>query len=616
MIKKTHIGANNYLIKQLPKPIAFLNNKLEVVYASDLWVNDFEFTSSKVIGVKITDLLKNNNKYLLKDLKNCLKGEKGAKIKDCLEMKDRPPRCIEWTNIPWYDEHENVIGVIVQTENITHNVSLEPENENLQLLLKEKSSDAKIGSWQYDPEYDTLWWCDMSKEIHEISNNFIPNIDAAINFYKDGHSKNTISMAFFEALEKGAAWNEKLQIVTEEGNEKWIVTTGKPIYKNDKFIGLVGTYQDINEQVLTKKKTEENELLLRTLIDSLPLNVFIKDLDSRKILVNKSELDFFGLKNESEILGKTDHDFYDKKTADINREEDLMVMENGIPMLKKETTHIKKDGTITSFLTSKIPLKGANGKTTGLVGISIDISEIKKKEEELTSLINMTSLQNKKLIDFAHIVSHNLRSHSANFSMLLEFLVNEKDEDEKQNMINMLVDASDNLLATLDNLNEVVAINANVNLKKKGVNLNTKIKAVEKNLDTFLKENKATILNHIPSDLKINAVPSYLESILMNLLTNAVKYKAYDRDPVIELKTTSKNGYTILSISDNGLGIDLKKYGDKLFGMYKTFHNHSDARGIGLYITKNHIEAMKGKITTTSEVGVGTTFNIYFSENH
>ncbi|MDX1314601.1 MAG: ATP-binding protein, partial [Eudoraea sp.] len=286
------------------------------------------------------------------------------------------------------------------------------------------------------------------------------------------------------------------------------------------------------------------------------------------------------------------------------------------PILGKETINIKKDGRLTTFLTSKIPLIGEDGKAKGLIGISMDISDLKRKEKELQDLISVTSVQNKQLINFAHIVSHNLRSHSANFSMLLEFLVNETDEQEKENLVKMLTEASDNLLETLDNLNEVVAISTNVNLEKKPVNLVKKINAVEQNLAAFLKKNNAQILNEIPHDTKVKVVPAYLDSVLMNFITNAVKYKDPQRDPVVKLSLEQCENYTVLSIADNGLGIDLEKYGDKLFGMYKTFHENPDARGIGLYITKNQVEAMNGKITVNSELGKGTTFNIHFNEKN
>lgn len=102
----------------------------------------------------------------------------------------------------------------------------------------------------------------------------------------------------------------------------------------------------------------------------------------------------------------------------------------------------------------------------------------------------------------------------------------------------------------------------------------------------------------------------------MNFITNAVKYSSPERKPIIKLSSTSQNGYTIVSIEDNGLGIDLKKYGSKLFGMYKTFHTNKDAKGMGLYIAKNQIEAMGGKVMVCSEVGKGTIFNIYFNEKN
>ena len=104
--------------------------------------------------------------------------------------------------------------------------------------------------------------------------------------------------------------------------------------------------------------------------------------------------------------------------------------------------------------------------------------------------------------------------------------------------------------------------------------------------------------------------PAYLESILLNFISNSIKYAHPDRTPIITLSFDKiKNE---MKISDNGLGIDLKKYGSSLFGMYKTFHNNKDAKGIGLFITKNQIEAMGGKISIESEPNVGTTFTVYF----
>lgn len=178
----------------------------------------------------------------------------------------------------------------------------------------------------------------------------------------------------------------------------------------------------------------------------------------------------------------------------------------------------------------------------------------------------------------------------------------------------MLTDASDNLMVTLDDLNQVVDINTNINIEKKSVNLNKQLAKVQQNLAAFLTEHNAKIENSVSAKVFVKAVPSYLDSILLNLITNAVKYRHPERNPEIKISTKKENNFIILSVQDNGLGIDMKKHSEKLFGMYKTFHRNKDSRGIGLYITKNQIEAMGGKILVESKVNQGTTFKVYFNE--
>ncbi|WP_298489045.1 PAS domain-containing protein [uncultured Maribacter sp.] len=616
MLKKDLKLANNYLIKQLPKATAFINSKFEVIHASNQWIKEFNFETRNVFGKSVFSLFKDGEKNeewkLILD--KCLKGQPSDLFN--IEFKDPNgnTQWFEWSNIPWYDSEENIVGVIIQAENITSRVINEIQIEKLEALLLEKSEITKIGTWDYNIKTNKLNWCDITKTIHEVPLDFIPNVDTAINFYKDGISRNTISMAFHNAMINNKPWSEKSQIISANGIEKWVIATGQPVFKNNELIGLIGTFQDISDQVEGDNKIKENEHLLKTLIDNLPLNVYIKDRESRKILANKSECEYMGVSGPSELLGKNDYDFFTKEVAAENIKDDVSVIKSLRPILNKETVSIKKDGNATTFLISKIPLTNDKGEAYGIVGISTDITHLKQKEEELRHLINVTSLQNKKLINFAHIVSHNLRSHTANFSMLLDFLSHEKEETEKENILQMLRNASDNLLETLDNLNEVVAISTNINIEKTPVKLNNKIEDVKQNLSSYIVQNKATIVNEIPINAEIKVIPAYIDSILMNFITNGVKYKNPDKDPIVKISYKKENNYSVVSISDNGLGIDLKKYGSKLFGMYKTFHNHKDSRGIGLYITKNQIEAMNGKVTVTSKVGEGTKFNIFFND--
>ena len=126
-------------------------------------------------------------------------------------------------------------------------------------------------------------------------------------------------------------------------------------------------------------------------------------------------------------------------------------------------------------------------------------------------------------------------------------------------------------------------------------------------------KSKAVINSDFSKLSSISYNKIYMESIFLNLIGNAIKYRAEDRIPHIQIKTEIRNGKNIITFKDNGLGIDLDKHGHKLFGLNKVFHRHPDAKGVGLYLTKTQIESMGGTITATSEVNVGTTFTINFN---
>ncbi|WP_405413512.1 PAS domain-containing protein [Maribacter sp. Asnod1-A12] len=617
MIKVPLKSDTSYIIRQLPTPTAFVDSNYDIVQTSDTWSSIFDENDDYVSSKNLFNVFPNLNHKWKLVLDNCLNGNpQPMGIHQITDSKGKE-LCFEWTNAPWYDTHENIIGIIIQLSNITDAVNNEIELNKKDLLLQQQAEITKIGRWEYNIFDNQLLWCSTTKDIHGVPSDFTPSVENALLYYKEGHSRNTISMALFEAQNKGKSWsNLKLQITTANNQEKWVMTSGKPIYNKGKIAGLIGTFQDIDDQVEANNKTINNEKLLRTLIDNLPVNVYIKDTESRKVLINKAECEYIGANDPNEIIGKNDFDLYSFDDALKSREEDLRVMKTLRPVIGKETIKTNFNGKETSFLSSKIPLLNNKGVAYGIVGISLDITALKEKEKELRNIINIASVQNKKLLNFAHIVSHNLRSHSANFSMLLNFLESEKDEDEKSKIMEMLTTASNSLLETLDNLNEVVSINTNTNIEIKEINLNEKATIANNNLSAFLSNHNTILENNIPKNFNVKSVPTYLENILTNFITNAVKYRDSKKDSHVILSAEKKGDYSILTIADNGLGIDLKKYGKKLFGMYKTFHDHKDARGIGLYLTKNQIDAMNGKVEVKSKVGKGTEFKIFFNEKN
>lgn len=252
-----------------------------------------------------------------------------------------------------------------------------------------------------------------------------------------------------------------------------------------------------------------------------------------------------------------------------------------------------------------------NGKPLRMIGTHSDITEKKEKELQLEQTIDLVSEQNSRLSNFAYIVSHNLRTHTGNLEVLIDFIENAETEEEQKIEFEYLKSVSSQLSETILHLNEVLSIQTSINSNLKSINLFLFAEKARNTLLLQIEEKNALIENLIPDDLVIDYNPAYMESILYNFISNALKYSHPLRQPVIKLSCIQQNKNLILSISDNGMGINLNRFKSDIFGMYKTFHGNKNARGIGLFITKNQIEAMGGKVEVKSIENEGTTFNIF-----
>ena len=257
----------------------------------------------------------------------------------------------------------------------------------------------------------------------------------------------------------------------------------------------------------------------------------------------------------------------------------------------------------------------AQGQVVEILCVGYDITLLVENLHKSQHLLDVTSQQNIQLQNFAYIISHNIRSHSANLTSLVQLLTEAEDQEQSAMFLQMLQTSTEKLAETIVNLSDIVAVNSNVNKPKEPRLLKGEIDKTLETLSVVIHQNKITVDVQVPADLAVTVVPAYLDSILLNLVSNAVKYRAPQRPAVIQLEAHREPGSVVFTVQDNGLGIDLVKNRAKLFGMYKTFHDNEDARGVGLFITKNQIEAMLGTIVVESEVGVGSTFKVYFNEN-
>ncbi|CAM4014764.1 CHASE3 domain-containing protein [Flavobacterium antarcticum] len=241
------------------------------------------------------------------------------------------------------------------------------------------------------------------------------------------------------------------------------------------------------------------------------------------------------------------------------------------------------------------------------------VHKIAEQDEIQRNLIEELSVQNNQLNDFSSIISHNLRAPAANITMLIETYDENGGVEEAKTVFEMLKKVSQNLNETLNHLIDIMSLKATKKIEIDTVKFETVLNKTIENLQGEILHKDAVIKTDFSEAPIVNYPIIYLESIFHNLISNALKYAAPDRKPVLNISSQMIDGQIYLNVQDNGLGIDLNKYGSKLFGMNKVFHEHPDAKGIGLFMTKMQVERFGGKIVVKSEVNVGTIFTILFT---
>jgi signal transduction histidine kinase len=233
-------------------------------------------------------------------------------------------------------------------------------------------------------------------------------------------------------------------------------------------------------------------------------------------------------------------------------------------------------------------------------------------EKRITKRTNYLTKQNKQLEEFAFVVSHNFRAPVSNLHSLIEIYDEEEDPSTKELLIEKLKTTITNLDTTLNDLLSGISIKNDSKKEKQNLLFHTHFVNVVDSLKGDIVKSGAIITSDFLKMPAIEYSAVYLESILLNLLSNALKYSSPLRTAKIHFQSQIINDETVLTVCDNGLGIDLKEHGKDIFGFNKVFHKHPDAKGVDLFLMKAQVEGMGGTISVESTVDVGTKFKIIF----
>jgi PAS domain S-box-containing protein len=509
-------------------------------------------------------------------------------------------------------EDDPIRGVVINIRDVTERkkteASLQRSEANLNAIIE--NSDVNIYSLDLNFRYITfntifknamkcLYGLDI--QVGQEVSGFLGKIDPA------------------EANDWRARYNatlsgESLQFVKElnvGGMQSFTSFSLNPIIQNQEITGLSCFGRDVTAEKLAEEKVRQSEAHFRALIENNYDAIILRDEDLNLLYRSPSA---------NTMLGNDEHDQSTTSFYDTIHLDDIELMKlslsqaheqpgeavNCIGRIKHKRGHyIWVDVVIRDMI--------ANESVKGIIFNYHDISERMEADIQREKMTLDITQRNKNLEQFTYIVSHNLRAPVANIlgiSNLLE--IPDLEEDYKQQALLGITSSARRLDEVIADLNTILQEQQKITEYKQEVEFQDLVDDVRCGVEEMISVHGIMIKTNFEAITHILTIKSYLYSVFYNLITNSIKYRQRDAPLQIEIISFRDGDRTGLLFRDNGIGINLKEQGDKVFGLYKRFHPGTEGKGMGLFMVRTQVESLGGTIGIKSEVNEGTEFTILF----
>lgn len=490
------------------------------------------------------------------------------------------------------------------------------ENHYLEHELYELvSTDRNIFTFIQDAALDGMWYLDLENTEEEWMNKkfwTVLGYDPMQMPHKSSSWKNIVNQDDYKiTLQKLAEhlknpehpYDQVLRYTHAKGYTKWIRCRGFAIRnKNGDLTRMLGAHIDITDVM------EEKEQLSRC-NEQANIGYWKVDLVNDTVHWSSMVKKIIGVSQDFEPSVDKTYTFLSDETKDILEQTFQDAVELGKPY--DVNVKVKRlDGQERWVRSVGFP-KMHEGKCIYVYGTWQDIHEHRDLSLQKEKAIKMLNNQNQRLQNFAHIVSHNLRSYVSGIKGLID-IIEDQGFDNSLDYFKHFNVSVNNLDNTLKELVNVVDVEVSKPIKAVQIDLREEIHNALVILGLNAKTTGVQLINEVSNGVKLYVIKPYFISVITNLITNAIKYS----DPLkksylkITSRPISKEGLLEIVFEDNGIGIDLIKNRDKLFTLYGTFISNKESRGVGLYLASNQIELMNGSIDVESEIGVGSSFII------
>lgn len=505
--------------------------------------------------------------------------------------------------------------VIGNSIDITERMRLERDLKFTKEILEQTNQMASVGAWQLTIDTQKIYWSSLTKEIHEVPADYIPDLEKDTLFYKEGESRNKITHALQEAIEKGIPWDLELQIITAKGNERWVRAQGKADMENGKCKRVYGAFQDIDEQKRTKLALESSENKYHAFFDISPVSISIKRYSDNKFIDgNQALFNMTGYTEEEyRKLGHWDVTPAKYDADEMKNRESLAVHRRYGPYEKE---YIHKDGHSMPVLLHGIRFTGDNGEEQ-VYSVIQDISGMKRAEEELKTAKELAEQASTAKSEFLASMSHEIRTPLNGVIGFTDLILRTKLDETQQQYLAIVNQSANALLSIINDILDFSKIEAGkLELEIEKCDLYeiashasdiTSYQVKKKNLEMLL-----NISTELPRFVWTDAVR--LKQILINLLSNAAKFteKGEIELKIEALTDPSQKEITIrFEVRDTGIGINPENQ-KKIFQAFSqedgTVTRKYGGTGLGLTISNKLLALMGSHMQIKSSPGKGSSF--------
>lgn len=491
---------------------------------------------------------------------------------------------------------------------ITHERRITERLSLSQHQLREAQRLAKAGNWTYRLDNGHVHWSNQLYVLYGLEIGTPVDVDTFLKYVHEDDRQEMIDLIQL-GMQTGESWEKELRIMNAHGQLKYLHCRGEAIRDaKGEITHLTGVCHDLTETRASQLAVKRRDIHLKQSQRNGRIGYFTYNATTDEVLLSDEFARFWNVESKLRLQRMTEVVSVQDRIRVLRIINALRTGQN----YAEFKVSVYLNGRSRYFELHIERLQSRTSTDLLFAGTIVDNTEATRRNRELETANQGLSLAKQKLEELAFVASHDLKSPILNIEALVEMV---RDEGHNSEMRSSLLDkitlSVERMSSTLRNLNHVLEQSTIEFDDVQTIDMNELLEKVMLPLSEELSTSGGKVLTDFSALNKVRFSKYQLESVLLNLLTNALKYRNTEVPLQIQISTERVNEQALLKVEDNGIGIDLEKNRDRLFKLFKRFHDHVEGRGIGLHLVHSFVAGAGGRIDVDSEVGKGSTFFVY-----